>query len=352
MVSDHHESFHGVEIRDALDTVSEDVREHHNHFDFYRRLRDNGRGVLKDSELSGPDGNDGSDQSEKAGWVLDKWKFLPMLNMTWHHAPEKRWYMFVETDTSLFWSTLLKYTQQLDHTKQYYMGSQVMIGDDEFAHGGSGYLVSNAALKAAVSNYTEDQKHWEELTDRESCGDLMAGKVLRGSGSSVTRTWPIIQGDHPGVLEWGANGNNDVPRWCYPLMTYHHLGVDVIEDLWTFEQFWLAGKGRDIGYVRFKDVFEEYIMPRMLSPQRHWDNKCKDLHEDVRNLKDCIETCEKEESCLQYRWLPDAKQCQTSKEPKLGEYAPLTSFRSGWMYERIERWRDERPVCTTELWIT
>ena len=244
--SDYEETFQGQHVRDALDTVDPRIRQNHPDFGIYRRLQKGGRAGLAPHELgtniSRPDG--GSGKGDRPGWKLDKWKFLPMLNHTYHLAPDMKWYVFVETDTYLSWATMLKFQAQLDHTKRYYMGGQMWISDVIFAHGGSGFLVSNAAARALVDYYTAHQSELEDFTAGHWAGDCVLGKTFKDAGVPLTLTWPIIQGDHPGVFPYGRTDHSRVtPLWCYPITTYHHLSADVIEELWDSEQRWIANGG-------------------------------------------------------------------------------------------------------------
>lgn len=59
-----------------------------------------------------------------------------MVNKTLHEYPDKKWYIFVEPDTWVFWQTMLVYLSRLDWTKPYYLGGQILIGDVEFGQGG------------------------------------------------------------------------------------------------------------------------------------------------------------------------------------------------------------------------
>lgn len=147
--SDLEENYHGERVIDALSSVSDDIKANHEDFDIYRRLQQHGRAVLDHSELSGSpevfekmNGN-----AENPGWKLDKWKFMPMVNRTMHEHPEFKWYVFVEADTFLLWSMLLQYLSLLDHTKPYYLGAGTCLGEHLFAHGGSGFVVSQPAMR-------------------------------------------------------------------------------------------------------------------------------------------------------------------------------------------------------------
>lgn len=132
--------FHDEPVIDALETVSEDILKNHDDFELHRRLHRLGRSALELSELSGADSEavQWHGKAENPGWKLDKWKFLPMVNRTIHEYPTKKWYIFVEADSFIFWRSALQYLNLLDYTKPHYSGSQMYIGDVLFAHGGSG----------------------------------------------------------------------------------------------------------------------------------------------------------------------------------------------------------------------
>lgn len=84
--SDHEEVYHGkYEIRDVLANVDPTVRWENPDFELWRHARAVGRDGLDPAELSGKRTTSKTTKEEKvqiAGWVLDKWKFLPMLNET------------------------------------------------------------------------------------------------------------------------------------------------------------------------------------------------------------------------------------------------------------------------------
>lgn len=83
--SDHEETFHGHEVRDVLANISPDILEQNPDFTLYRRVKEVGRLGLEPDDLTGVRTTDNTTDAEKVlvpGWVLDKWKFLPMMNET------------------------------------------------------------------------------------------------------------------------------------------------------------------------------------------------------------------------------------------------------------------------------
>jgi hypothetical protein len=166
-----------------------------------------------------------------------------MVNRTLHEYPDKKWYIFVEADSFIFWRSTLQYIALLDHTKPQYSGSQMFIGDVLFAHGGSGFFVSQPAMKLAVDFYASHQEEIEKFTDGHWAGDCVLGKVFKDAGVPFTNSWPIFQRDYPGILAYAKPDGRPVANektrvWCYPTISYHHLSPETVEDLWYFEQRW------------------------------------------------------------------------------------------------------------------
>ena len=244
--SDYEEDYYGEHILDALDSVSPDIRANHKDFELWRRLQQDGRAALDPSELSGSPKAFASmsGNAENPGWKLDKWKFLPMLNRTYYEYPDMKWYVFIEADTSLLWTMLLQYLAALDHTKPIYAGSQMFIADVLFAHGGSGFIVSQPGMRLGVEHYATKQAEVEAFTDGHWAGDCVLGKYIREAGVPFHNAWPHIQGDYPGLVPYARADGRSVPdenlrEWCYPALSYHHMSPDMTQDLYDFEQKWM-----------------------------------------------------------------------------------------------------------------
>lgn len=247
--SDLEEIHHGEHILDALDSVSGDIKAKHEDFDIYRRIQRDGRATLDLSELSGsPEAFERMDGNiQNPGWKLDKWKFMPMVNRTIHEYPDMKWYVFIEADTFLLWSMLLQYVSLLDHTKPHYIGAGTCLGEHLFAHGGSGFVVSQPAMRLATQHYSTHKAEVEALTNQQWAGDYVLGKSFDAAGVSCTDAWPHFQGDHPGLVAYAGPDGRYPPaaslrEWCMPTISYHHMSSGMIKDLWSFEQRWLGAR--------------------------------------------------------------------------------------------------------------
>ena len=199
------------------------------------------RSVLKPAELSGSftSSQRGTGKPSNSGWQLDRWKFLPMLNRTLYERPSEKWYVFVETDTSIFWSKVLGYLGALDWTHPYYLGAQVWMGDVIFAHGGSGSVLSRPALEKVVSMFSSKKEEWERYTDQIWAGDIILGNAMSDAGAPLVHAWPIWQGDDIGNMNWNEM-NRGRRLWYHPTISYHHLTPGTVTDMWRFEQEWIA----------------------------------------------------------------------------------------------------------------
>jgi hypothetical protein len=158
-----------------------------------------------------------------------------MVNRTLHEYPDKKWYIFVEPDTFIFWQTLLVYLSHLDSSKPYYIGGQMLIGDVFFGHGGHGFTLSRPALEHVVTQYQAHQKEYEDFTEGHWAGDCVLGKAIKDSGTSLTWAWPIFQGDPVGNMNYDHQ-----KQWCQPTVSYHHVSSSVIQDLYNFEKTWMS----------------------------------------------------------------------------------------------------------------
>ncbi|KAI0471188.1 hypothetical protein F4859DRAFT_484683 [Xylaria cf. heliscus] len=190
--SDLEEDVEGRHIVDVLDRTSENVRMNVPEFWLYNRLRASGRERLEYQTLfgSGPSG-----ALDNPGWKLDKWKFLPMVSRALEHRPNAKWFVFIEPDTYMIWQNMLKYLSQFDATKPYYLGKHMYIGKVLFGHGGSGFVISNPAMKMVSKHWAENQVWFDEYTAKEWAGDMILGKAMENIGIRLVSASPHVQID-------------------------------------------------------------------------------------------------------------------------------------------------------------
>lgn len=136
--SDLEQDLRQFHLYDALDTVPASVADSNPDFDFYREQYELWR---TEGDVSASNGAKNPD-----AWTLDKYKFIHSLEKTWALKPDMDWYVLIDADTYIFWDNLLQWLGTMDPTKKSYFGSEVVISGDRFAHGGSGIVLSKAAI--------------------------------------------------------------------------------------------------------------------------------------------------------------------------------------------------------------
>lgn len=367
VISDFEEKVSGVWTRDVLRNVTHDVKQTVPEFNIYNRVQNSGRGGLSPADF-GDDFNGPFGRTNNPGWRLDKWKFLPMIDLALAVHPTAKWYVFMEADTYLMWPNLVAWLSQLDASRPLYLGYQMQIGEVIFGHGGSGFVISNPAMRKVSEYRASHMKELDQLTASQWAGDCVLGKVLSDVGVPLTWSWPMLQGSRPWDLDHFSEGYNR-KTWCHPVISYHHMTPADIEELWRFDQEWFRmvyTSRTNLGFRKLiflqdkpntkillhNDVFRELILPSILTPRADWDNLSEDpataTVEGGNNsnppstFDDCEKRCHNDTQCLQYAFHYSDGRCLTSKVVKRGvrvsknaSTSSTSTVRSGWMTERI-----------------
>lgn len=232
--SDFEENINGVRVRDALRNMDPQVRQSVPDFDIYNRIRQMGREGLAGGDFA-DEANSAIGKPNNPGWKLDKWKFLPMVQETLRYKPDAKWYVFMEADTYFFWPNLVAWLQKFDASKPLYIGTETQIADVIFAHGGSGFIVSNPAMKMASNEYATRTAELNDYTNFHWAGDCVLGKVLHDVGVGLHYSWPLLQNSNLGELDEFLTDLYRKP-WCFPAIALHHLTNEDIKDLYQFER--------------------------------------------------------------------------------------------------------------------
>ncbi|KAE8155421.1 hypothetical protein BDV40DRAFT_311554 [Aspergillus tamarii] len=340
--SDFEEKISGIQIHDVLRSVDGNIKQKMTEFHLYNRLHESGRAGLTAEDFN-DDPSTPSGKPDNRGWLLDKWKFLPMIDETLHARADARWYVFIEADTYVVWPNLLAWLEKFDPSQPYYMGSGVQIVNSVFGHGGSGLVLSHAAAHKVSAYRASRIKEYDDFTAKQWAGDYVLGKALKDAGIGLFFSNPMLQGDTPWTFPYYDPNKND--HWCTPVITYHHMTPNNIRQMWAFEQSWWLDTLADT--LLHADVFKGFVRPQV-GQKEDWDNISSDENtEDIRSWEDCQAQCEKDYQCHQFSYEPF--KCLTSKVARRGSRKPGIS--SGWMVERINRTIDRLGSCQKINWI-
>ncbi|KAJ3034865.1 hypothetical protein HK097_004371, partial [Rhizophlyctis rosea] len=236
------------------------------------------------------------------GWQADAHKNLPGFRVLGERFPDAEWYFMVDDDTYLVLPNLLPYLSNLDPTLPHYIGSpNFFTGCDNvrkmgegplFAQGGSGILLSRAALKI-LTNPTHIQTCIEKY---KSCwaGDVRVALCLRDAGVMLTREYGF-NGDPPGRnFRWHKNA-------CGKPLGFHHLLTSQVQRL---HQVVASSPSTPITY---SDIFKHFKPSLHLPDAEHEDVDTNRPGDDYKNVEsgssgECKQICRAEERCLSWVW--------------------------------------------------
>lgn len=215
-------------VYDVLQDVSDTVKQSSPDFHYYRTLQEYQRNGLDIRSLRTTAGD--------AAWNLDKYKFIHMLEKSWQLRPGHDWYVFVEADTYLVWSNLLLWLKRLDPSEPLYLGSPTYANFEAFAHGGSGIILSGAAISKVLDNDPDLAARYDVLMMHEHFGDYVLMRALKEKGIELSMRWPMLQAERPSTIPFGPGPDNGVRHWCQPIITMHGVTPGEVDAIWQFEQ--------------------------------------------------------------------------------------------------------------------
>jgi len=211
IVSDMEQDLGGHHIHDVLKNVSPNIRENHPDFELYRQQRVlQSQGLFDNLEKLLSSKYKNQKDREKAAQTLDKYKYFHMMYLAWERYSHKDWFVFIEADTYLVWPTLLHWLDTLDPAKELFIGSPLYKSDDRLAHGGSGLVLSNAAMRKIAVEHAGDASDLDARMKVHLSGDYLLSKAAQEWGIPVEGVWPMLGGESPKTLPYGP------AAWCEP----------------------------------------------------------------------------------------------------------------------------------------
>ncbi|CZT22014.1 uncharacterized protein RCC_07883 [Ramularia collo-cygni] len=336
------QTFSGYPVHDILVNVSDSWKQHHQDFKVYRQLQ----------ELGAENQDAIQELASQSAWDLDKWKFMPMLFESYQQAPEEvEWFVMIEGDTSLSWTNLIWWLSSFDANKPRYMGAanKCVVGPlngQLFAHGGSGVVWSRSAVekvlevreREGVENY---DRRWEEITNKNCCGDVVLAAAFEEAGVRLTRAGPMLQGATPDSFVWSLQD------WCRPPITWHHVSPDEVEQIHDFSERWAMEQKEGVPYF-FSDVYAEFLAGRRRAETPLWDNGARKPWEGNHTSKaECTRACRLDKYCLQWMFAEGelGSSCLFGQFFSVGEALAdeedeegrIGNWTSGWIEEKVEK---------------
>lgn len=381
LFSDLEQDIHSLHIHDVLSRYDPEFLEHHADFELYRKQKEyqaEGRDIQTLSTMTDSN-SDWRTSGHNAAWALDKYKFLHMIERAWELQPDKEWYVFAETDTYIVWRNLVQWLQYFDSSEPLYLGRGEPMKKEEgdgffFAHGGSGFVLSRAAMYEFCVTKKGLASRWDARIPDLWFGDYVVAKALKEElDLNLTSAAPMFSGHKPMSLPIGTG------IWCRPVITQHHLRSEEVQTLWMLEkEFYTNSSSSSSPHLRFSHLFRDTLsgvkFPELRS---EWDNLSQDSIYTVKapRTKDqaqkkpnervgeptvekdpnaspeaCNAACEITETCFQWSHLKFTT-VEAGKQHGGGVCYLSSVFRFG--DQRTENsWVDEKNATITNLWVS
>lgn len=214
------------------------------------------------------------------------------------------WYVMIDDDSFLFGHALVDFLKTLDPNRPYYLGSGVSGLDHLFADGGSGVVLSRAAMEQGFDN--PDSWDWVDeytrMAEKESRGDYIIAKYLKekcGISLDVATSDDHFQGEPLWSMSF------DVKNWCKKVFSFHGQQPRDIELLWEYQRLKKTG-------LLYSDLYYDFIKPYFpADAQRNWDNFAKtqefmpgsryDKNAPYASMEKCEQRCRDDASCVMWR---------------------------------------------------
>ncbi|KAL2865846.1 glycosyltransferase family 31 protein [Aspergillus lucknowensis] len=301
----------------------------------------------------------------QAGWKLDRYKFLSMVEYAYAQNPNAKWYVFMETDTLILWDNLVQLLDRYKWVDPLYMGSPTPgrpLGTrwapipTFFVYGGSGIVLSTAAMEnllredrpGSAEGGSEQESQllitkYQDMVREDCCGDSVLGWVAAQRDVQIAGLWPMF---NPGPLH-----NTPLGRayWCQPAVSFHKSDPFNSVELWKWAQKRLES-GDDLQRpILYSDVVDFFDFAN--TPVREdWNNADHDAFdppkaEDNDSFESCKAACHEHSECLQFTY--HQKKCRLVRtislghfaEPDVDDHSQDRRWLAGWDVESIQEFK-------------
>ncbi|KAF2001978.1 glycosyltransferase family 31 protein [Amniculicola lignicola CBS 123094] len=309
-----------------------------------------------------------------AGWRLDKYKFLPAVEAAVKTNPTADWYVFLESDTYIFWDNMFRLLDTYDPYQPWYFGSpspgrtyKDANGETKtvwFAYGGAGVVLSGRAASRLIYR-EEGAKNWygKRVTEQykrdiqnDCCGDSVLGYALHDkAGVHLSGLWPMFN-PHP---LYGIPFSKKY--WCEPAVTLHKTLPEQFHKLWDWENKW----DKDKGPVTYADIMTSFHRLGAFSRRDNWDNADfhgfnfeNTNHPSHTSFEACALACHDHKKCIQFTY--HGHHCYMSEHLRMGHPKDPDGdhseqdrrYISGWDMDKIEKWVESMEgYCEGVHWV-
>ena len=342
------------QLNDALDQISPSVKDENPDFEIYRKqqdLQDPLKVVSLLKDMKHPD-----DENELAAWSLDKYKNIHIVEKSWNARPHADWYIHIDADTYVLWPSFMAWIRKLDPSKKSLLGSMACMKELQFAHGGSGILLSRAATENLVVANNGTAARWDPQIAGNCCGDAILAEAFKELGIPVLNAWPSINGESPSTIRFESS------NWCQPLVTLHHVSTVDAQRLRSFED---KRRSKSVSSpstpdfqpanspfqapILYSELFADLVWDMLPDSLDNWDNMSDGVTvPNIDSALECVRACERDGHCLQSLFNGEECKLETTRVT-FGVKHELEddgkTWQSTWNKTRIAAWVAKQSRC-------
>ena len=296
------------------------------------------------------------DENELAAWSLDKYKNIHIVEKSWNARPHADWYIHIDADTYVLWPSFMAWIRKLDPSKKSLLGSMACMKELQFAHGGSGILLSRAATENLVVANNGTAARWDPQIAGNCCGDAILAEAFKELGIPVLNAWPSINGESPSTIRFESS------NWCQPLVTLHHVSTVDAQRLRSFED---KRRSKSVSSpstpdfqpsnspfqapILYSELFADLVWDMLPDSLDNWDNMSDGVTvPNIDSALECIRACERDGHCLQSLFNGEECKLETTRVT-FGVKHELEddgkTWQSTWNKTRIAAWVAKQSRC-------
>ncbi|KAJ5653035.1 hypothetical protein N7490_000038 [Penicillium lividum] len=227
------------------------------------------------------------------GWGLDRFKFLPIIERVKEANPTAEWFVFIKTDTYIFWDGLFRLLDRYDPAVP--LAAVEILTERKIG-------VYGEYAEPSVS------EQYMDVLNRDCCGDSPVISLHKSLFSILT-----------GLAKWESKRDRTNPALYSDVLDYTQLGA--------------------------------------LSDRVDWDNGDfggqvqPPEYEANGSLETRRQACHDNYSCLSFTWDSSGK-CVFVRTIRLGagKMIPPNNFTAGWDNSGIQKWRESNK-CEAPMWV-
>ena len=234
--------------------------------------------------------------------------------------PNKKWYVLLDDDTYILEPSAKLLLEHLDSSVPHYIGNAVGGRYKRFAHGGSGIILSQAAMYRVFVKNSKSLSAFNIESLTAGWGDALLADTLRKSGVYLEERYSHhFSGEGPRIMYIRSD------RFCTPIISFHGLDPEHMLEV--------GDKFRNIttptSWIRIWDFYDNRTLSSFLDEPCRADrdhvgrlDQATTTTKDVQTKEDCLEIClANDDTCLAWTWEAETHACHFSPWMLVGNAA-------------------------------